>query len=190
MSLYNYEHAQYFTPQTHKTNKTMRLSIHFLFLVISIFSFKLNAQNVGIGTNTPTNKLEVVGWIEIGDETQGGTNMEGTMRYHSGKNCIEVFDGTFWDCADISEINEITIYDGFNQGTGAATWAAGGYASIYNFSIPNCYPYQLVHFTLEVFIGDLHVRNPTYCSCWKIYTAGIFVERQLVNIGGNERRMV
>lgn len=53
------------------------------------------AQNVGIGTSTPQQKLEVAGWIELGDESEGSSGTAGSVRYHSlGK--IQFHNGTVW----------------------------------------------------------------------------------------------
>lgn len=61
-----------------------------------IFSFIAHAQNVGVGTNTPNQKLEVAGWIELGNQTEGTTGTAGSIRYHSVLKLIQYFDGTSW----------------------------------------------------------------------------------------------
>lgn len=51
----------------------------------------LNAQNVGIGTITPAQKLDVNGAVKIGNTS---TNSPGTIRYQTGK--FEGGDGSTW----------------------------------------------------------------------------------------------
>ncbi len=53
------------------------------------------AGNVGIGTTTPTEKLEVNGAIKIG-ETSAATPTAGTIRFNSTTNKFEGYDGTAW----------------------------------------------------------------------------------------------
>lgn len=59
-----------------------------LLLVTNIFS-----QNVGIGTNSPVEKLEVNGGIKIG--TTANTT-PGTIRWNSIKNDFEGYNGSVW----------------------------------------------------------------------------------------------
>ncbi|MGB1247800.1 MAG: proprotein convertase P-domain-containing protein, partial [Chitinophagales bacterium] len=54
------------------------------------------AQNVGIGTATPSQKLDVDGWIQVGDETTGTTGEAGTVRYNDTDDVMEWHDGTTW----------------------------------------------------------------------------------------------
>lgn len=61
-----------------------------------LFSIIANAQNVGIGTPSPNQKLEVAGWIELGNQTEGTTGTAGSIRYHSVSKRIQYFDGTSW----------------------------------------------------------------------------------------------
>ena len=57
----------------------------------------LFSQNVGIGTPTPDQRLDVEGWVELGDETQGGAGpaTAGAIRYNTG-GFPEYYDGGAW----------------------------------------------------------------------------------------------
>lgn len=66
-------------------------NIYCLIFSILIFTFS-NAQNIGIGTNAPVQKLDVNGAIKIGNSTN---NQAGSIRYNSGN--IEVGNGTSWN---------------------------------------------------------------------------------------------
>ena len=50
--------------------------------------------NIGIGTSTPSQKLEVDGKIKIGDDAQAPT--AGTQRYNSERKDMEFFNGSKW----------------------------------------------------------------------------------------------
>lgn len=69
-----------------------------LLLVVATGTPVAWAQNVGIGAPVPAQKLDVEGWIELGDETQGGAGpaTEGSIRYNNAGNVIEYYDGTAW----------------------------------------------------------------------------------------------
>ncbi len=67
----------------------------FYALFISATPFIAIAQNVGVGTSTPQQKLEVAGWVELGNESEGSTGTAGTIRYYTtGK--IQFHNGTTW----------------------------------------------------------------------------------------------
>lgn len=59
------------------------------------FGLELSAQNVGIGVPAPQQRLDVDGWLRLADETAGGANLEGSVRYNSG-GYLEFHDGTAW----------------------------------------------------------------------------------------------
>jgi len=61
--------------------------IHGSFLCISY------AQNIGIGTNTPSQKLDVNGAIEIGGTTM---NTPGAIRWNESKSDFEGYNGHAW----------------------------------------------------------------------------------------------
>lgn len=59
------------------------------------FPFIASSQNVGVGTSSPQQKLEVAGWIELGNESEGSSGTAGSIRYHTAKK-IQFHDGTTW----------------------------------------------------------------------------------------------
>ncbi len=62
-----------------------------IFLATTMLSLNLNAQNVGIGTTTPTEKLEVSGAVRIGSTASSNP---GTIRYSGGQ--IEANEAGTW----------------------------------------------------------------------------------------------
>ncbi|MBC7850569.1 MAG: hypothetical protein H7Y31_12585, partial [Chitinophagaceae bacterium] len=64
-----------------------------LLIIAALITIQTSSQNVGIGTNTPTEKLEVNGAIKIGT-TAAAT--AGTIRWNNGKNDFEGFNGKSW----------------------------------------------------------------------------------------------
>lgn len=63
--------------------------------ILSLIYLSAEAQNVGIGTSSPQQKLEVAGWVELGNESEGSSGTAGSIRYHSvGK--IQFYNGTAW----------------------------------------------------------------------------------------------
>lgn len=71
-------------------------SIFLLFFVFSVAPLLAQNGNVGIGTNIPNQKLEVAGWIELGNQTEGTTGTAGSIRYHSVSQRIQYHNGTTW----------------------------------------------------------------------------------------------
>jgi hypothetical protein len=53
----------------------------------------IHAQNVGIGTSSPVEKLDVAGGVKIGNTT---TTTPGTMRWNEIKKDFEGYNGTAW----------------------------------------------------------------------------------------------
>lgn len=50
--------------------------------------------NIGIGTITPSHKLEIAGKLKLGDDT--ATESAGVMRFNTGTNEFEGYNGTSW----------------------------------------------------------------------------------------------
>ncbi|HXH18975.1 MAG TPA: hypothetical protein VNJ07_07810 [Chitinophagales bacterium] len=82
------------------------------FLLLLFFSPALYAQNVGIGTSTPREKLEVAGAILIGNTT--GANA-GSIRYNTATNKFEGCDNT-------------GVWKEFGGGSGTDDWTKVGEA--------------------------------------------------------------
>ncbi len=64
-----------------------------LLLTVCLFAATLIAQNVGIGTDNPSQKLEVNGAVKIGNTT---VNTAGAIRWNNTKNDFEGYNGTAW----------------------------------------------------------------------------------------------
>lgn len=71
----------------------------------SLFLNSINSENglivvsgdVGVGTNSPAAKMEVVGGVKVGNDTSVcNANKEGTIRYDSVNKVFEVCDGLNW----------------------------------------------------------------------------------------------
>ena len=64
-------------------------------VIICTFSHLVFSQGFGIGTTSPSQKLDVAVWIKVGNQTQGSTATTGTLRYNtSGK--LEFYNGSSW----------------------------------------------------------------------------------------------
>lgn len=74
-----------------RNSNDMKKILYFL-SIIAVPSF---AQNVGIGTVNPTEKLEINGAIKIG-ESSNANPASGTIRWNAIKNDFEGFNGTTW----------------------------------------------------------------------------------------------
>lgn len=95
-ALYDGEHA--FIDAERKLNDFVNLRFGFRtsFTGSYVQRMVVNSDgNVGIGTTTPTEKLEVNGAIKIG-ETSAATPTAGTIRFNTTTSKFEGYDGTAW----------------------------------------------------------------------------------------------
>ena len=93
-----------------------KLLYFFLFLPLT---FTTTAQNVGIGTNTPQQALDVNGGIKVG---AASSNIAGTIRYNAGK--FEGADGATWKSFDNIPAGTIVLSTTYPN----AILAAGGFS--------------------------------------------------------------
>lgn len=148
--------------------------------------------DVGIGTVTPQNKLDVNGYIKVGDQAVGGANIEGSMRYNSTKKCLEIYDGTTWKCAGEPDIQTFNLRDGVNEtldgsGGNINNWNTGGYGFVYNFTVNNCRAGRKILFLVELVLGTGDRRaNNGFNSRQKLYGHGIFTEKDIPLVGNDE----
>jgi FG-GAP repeat protein len=64
-----------------------------LFIMVMMNIVNVNAQNIGIGTATPTQKLDVNGGIHIGNTAVANA---GTIRWNTVKSDFEGYNGNTW----------------------------------------------------------------------------------------------
>lgn len=69
-------------------------------------SVSISSGNFGVGVSSPTNKLEVNGYIKVGT---GGTDAAGAIRYSSSN--IQRYNGSAWNtlATNITELSDTTI---------------------------------------------------------------------------------
>lgn len=91
-----------------------------LYLIAVLFTvLGVNAQNVGIGTNTPVEKLDVIGGIKVGNSN--GSNA-GTIRWDN--NHLQVYSGSNWITLD-SNVNTFSWLKNGNYGTNPSSHYIG-----------------------------------------------------------------
>jgi hypothetical protein len=111
------------------------MKYYFIFLIV-LSTFKMNAQNVGVGTTTPVEKLDVNGNINItGTIKVNGT--DGTANQVLMKNSLGVFQ---W--GDMCGYKDVAMFSGFGNITWtvpagitrifAEAWGAGGGGSSFS----------------------------------------------------------
>lgn len=146
-----------------------------LYILISLLFFVsiLAAQNVGIGTPTPNQKLDVAGWVELGDQTEGTSGTAGAIRYHSTSKTIQYYDGTIW-------IDLLTA-----SSAGDADWTISG-NNMYNANAGNV-GIGTTTYTEKVNIGgDLKVEGSGGTIGLSNVSNGAIVVDNTLGIDGNE----
>lgn len=104
----------------------MRKLLIFVFLYATTY-LSFSQGNVGVGTNTPNQKLDVNGWIKLGDETAPvppNSHDEGSIRYNNTSNKLEVNNG-----GTSLDWNKVA-YDKDAVPTGVIVMWSGSFASI------------------------------------------------------------
>lgn len=101
-----------------------------------------NSGNVGIGTNTPRSRLEVVGGIQIGaDAVTCDATKVGTLRYNAG--FVEFCNASAWQALGVSGTNitsfngstaSIQIFDTPGTTGSAPAWSTSG--AVHTLNIP------------------------------------------------------
>lgn len=158
----------------------------------SRFRIERITGNVGIGTTTPSNKLDVNGYIEVGTDVTGGADVEGAMRYNTTKKCIEFYDGSSWRCAGEPYIQTFSLRDGVNSsldgaGSNITNWNTSGYGYLYSFTVNNCRAGSKILFLIEQVTGTGDRRaNGGYLSSHKLYGNGVWMEKEIPLVGNDE----
>jgi hypothetical protein len=83
----------------------------------------IHAQNVGIGTTNPLEKLEVSGAIRLSNTT--GSNA-GTIRFNTANNDFEGFDGTYWHSLTLPRYYASVLTTNFTATATATSAPVGG----------------------------------------------------------------
>ncbi|GAB5401410.1 MAG: hypothetical protein Aureis2KO_29950 [Aureisphaera sp.] len=160
-----------------------------------LFLFFFNTQwatsQVGIGTTNPSNQLDVMGWVELGDESQPGNEEEGTLRYNSSLKCIQFYDGSAWQCIGRPKIQNFVLRDRINSSLGGNVnniidYNGGGYSAIYNFVVNDVQAGDTILFLIELVVDDNLRKNSSFTNCLKVYGNGIFKERDMPGINMEE----
>src|SRR4029079_2502506 len=99
---------------------------HFFFMVICLYAIAAKAQNVGVGTSNPLNKLHIAGGLRV--DTLTGVNGNGIVT-HNG-------NGVIYGLKFSGNISDVLRGDGTfgslqGGGSGMNFWSANG-THIYN----------------------------------------------------------
>lgn len=158
------------------------------FLILFFFTIISAYGQVGIGTTNPSNQLDVNGWLELGDQTIAGTNVEGAMRYNSTNKCMEFYNGLVWNCIGRTpKMQTFRLLDGIDESiSGSATnnvgpFSEGGYDSSerFPFVVNNVLEGDKILFLVEVVVNAELRKYIAYQNSMKIYGNGIFVEKDM-----------
>lgn len=170
----------------------MKKSITAKSLIVPLFLFFINTYaQVGVGTTTPTNTLDVNGWVKVGDQTATGSNVTGSIRYNSTNVCMEFYDGVIWKCIGQPKMQTFIINDGIDEtlsGTGInyVNVVATGYGTIKTFTVNNVAPGSKILFLVEVGLNLGKKKNGSYANSYKIYGNGIFEQYEIASTGARD----
>jgi len=89
-----------------------------ILFVLSMSLFSALGQNTGVGTSTPTQKLDVAGKIKIGDDAT--VPQPGTVRWNTITNDFEGYNGTEWLSLTVNNSQPWPV-GGANGGLGLVT---------------------------------------------------------------------
>ena len=153
------------------------------------FSLVANAQNVGINTTTPKQKLDVNGKIVLSDDAS--TPTEGAIRYNSTLKQHEGFNGTEWvtlSAKSTSSLpsNPIPVYGYGSAAVGekrSALFQSAASASMNFYKVP---------YGKFLLISGIHVQSQDFITTGRlIFNAGmgvalngpaIYAQSKLINI--------
>lgn len=109
---------------------------------------------MGIGTTVPDQRLDVKGWVELGDEITGIAGTAGSIRYHSAAK-IQFHDGTQW--IDLLAANNVD--DDWAKSGGGVPDNSDSIYHLGSVSIGTTVPQYKLHVTGENFgiNGDRYV---------------------------------
>lgn len=138
-----------------------------------------NVGNLGIGDNNPNNKLEVNGWMRIGNQNATGVAEEGAIRYNNSFKCVQFYNGWRWRCIGEPDFEQVVMYDGYNHFNNSFAFKTAGYFyDIMPFNVTNVYPGERLVFHVHILVGTGFPSN-NWQHAYKIYGAsatGIFYE--------------
>ena len=164
----------------------------FALLLSFIFANILVAQ-VGIGTTNPSNQLDVVGWVELGDETQTGNSVEGTMRYNNTLKCIQFYDGNTWACIGRPKIQDFVLRDAIDENQSGnvnniTDYNGGSYQASARlpFVVNDVHAGDNILFLVELVVNDNLIKAGLYDNSLKIYGNGVFEEKDMPGINMEE----
>lgn len=148
---------------------------------------------VGIGTTSPSNQLDVMGWVELGNESQTGNDVEGTIRYSSTLKCVEFYDGSSWNCIGRPKMQSFTLRDAIDESiSGSANnivdYNAGGYdpSTRIPFTVNDVQQGDAILFLVEAVVNDGLRKFIAYQNSLKIYGNGVFEEKDMPGINMEE----